>query len=458
MKNSLVEELKRIHTLTYGEKSVNESFMDNLLKTVGYEKKDDPKKADLISGEVNDFFSTLENIKEPLTQQSYGSMTYQKNVESIQIALMLLGYELPRFGVDGMFGKETSNAVERFKSDNQVATTELSESNVQLDTTSYSNVKYDRDGTHKDMVNQTLLNDVQKAAKEANLTVTITTASSGHPSQKSNKPSRHKTNSAVDISIINGKNSGGATNNKNGDPEFRKLGDQLVNQLVKIGYVLNNESGNSKAIIWQSNMGGNHFNHVHVSNKGVKSNGNKVEPKRTPISNKSQGNQTVLTPDLIKIMVSKLKQRGVTPEELKGKMDSVSLDGLSEKNVYAKILQLLKAPITEENLKFMYAWRQAEGKGGINNPFNTTWDLANSSVMNKSGVRNYETLEDGINATIKTLSNKRYECIVNGLRRDIGSSNIAKCESLKIWGTGDLVSRVLIGYERGAKPNIQSLS
>jgi hypothetical protein len=226
--------------------------------------------------------------------------------------------------------------------------------------------------------------------------------------------------------------------------------------LVKMGYVLNNESGNSKAIIWQSSMGGNHFNHVHVSNKGINSKTNNVPQKQA--SKKDQPNRTALTPNLIKIMVSKLKQRGVTPEELKRETDSLSLDGLSESNVYAKILKLLKAPISEENLKFMYAWRQAEGKGGTNNPFNTTWDLPNSSVMNKSGVRNYQTLEDGISATIKTLSNKRYECIVNGLRRDIGSSSIAKCESLKIWGTGDLVSKVLIGYERGAKPNIQNLS
>lgn len=456
MEKRLLEELKRIHTLTYGQNMVNESFIDNLLKTVGLKKKDEPKKADFLTDDVKDFFNTLESIDTPIGQQEYGGMEYQKNVESLQVALTLLGYELPRFGVDGLFGKETAFAVERFKKDNNVGGNTISEATlVQLDDTSYSNVKYDTDGTQKDRVNKILLDDVQTASRNAGLTVTITTATSGHPSLNSPKPSRHKTNSAVDVSIINGISSGGATSQSNGNPEFRILGNKLVDELVKLGYILNSEGSNPKSIIWQTNTGGNHFNHVHISNK---SNQTSMVGGTSPTQGQQSFTGTVVTPELVKIIINKLKQRGVTSDDLQKRVDTVSLDDLSDKNVYAKILELLGAPISEENLKFMYAWRQAEGKGGKYNPFNTTWKLPNSTSINNSGVKSYETLEDGISATIKTLNNKRYECILNGLRNDIGAINISKCTSLKTWGTGDLVNKVLIGYENGAKPKIQSLA
>ena len=51
------------------------------------------------------FFKNFENIKTSgvITQQKKGSMNFQKNVETIQIGLILLGFSLPRFGVDGLF-------------------------------------------------------------------------------------------------------------------------------------------------------------------------------------------------------------------------------------------------------------------------------------------------------------------------------------------------------------------
>lgn len=453
MSKSLIDELKRIHTLTYGEKMVNESFLDDVLKSIGLKKQDDPKKADYVSADVEDFYNTLENIKSPVTQQKYGTMEFQKEVETIQIALQLLGYDLPRFGVDGLFGPETANAVEKFKSDNNLNENLISEVRlVKLGNTSYSNIKYDMDGTHQDKVNKNLLDDIQRAASNAGLTVTITTATTGHPSINSNRPSRHKSNNAVDISIINGIGSGGSNSPDSGNPKFKELGNKFVEELTKLGYVLNKESGNEKAVIWQSNVGGNHYNHVHVSNRPT-----------SQQTTQQQGSQptsgmSAVTPEVIKVMVDKLKQIGIESEDLKSNIDTVSLDDLSDNNVYAKIIETLGAPITEENLKFMYAWRQAEGKGGINNPFNTTWKLPNSTVMNKHGVRNYQTIQDGISATVKTLNNRRYKCIVDGLRRDIGAMNIAKCPAMKTWGTGDLVQKVLLGYERGASPKIQSLA
>jgi len=51
------------------------------------------------------------------TQQSSGGMSWQKAVESMQIGLILLGYELPKHGVDGLFGPETAQAVRKFTSE-----------------------------------------------------------------------------------------------------------------------------------------------------------------------------------------------------------------------------------------------------------------------------------------------------------------------------------------------------
>ena len=121
---------------------------------------------------------------------------------------------------------------------------------------------------------------------------------------------------------------------------------------------------------------------------------------------------------------------------------------------YKKILEKLDAPNTKENLAFFYAWRQAEGAKSAFNPFNTTQEMDNSTFMNClkkkdnkciGGVRNYKSEKDGIDATVKTLKNGRYDCIVNGLQKNKGSKDIAKCSSLDTWGTKDGILRVLDG-------------
>lgn len=129
----------------------------------------------------------------------------------------------------------------------------------------YDFIDSDKDSTKYDKINRALLDDINKAAKDAGLEVTITTAISGHSSKKS----RHASGNAVDIALINGKGSGGATNSSNGDSSFRKMGDKIVSKLESMGYKRNTESGNEKAVLWQTNLGGNHYNHIHVSNKGT---------------------------------------------------------------------------------------------------------------------------------------------------------------------------------------------
>ena len=128
----------------------------------------------------------------------------------------------------------------------------------------YDNVDFKNIGhgnPASDNINTTLLQDVQTAAKLAGLKVDITTAISGHDGG-----TRHETGNAVDVAIINGIGSDGATNSTNGNAKFRELGNKLKDVLVSMGYVWNSESGNPKAVLWQTNTGGNHYNHVHISN------------------------------------------------------------------------------------------------------------------------------------------------------------------------------------------------
>ncbi len=119
---------------------------------------------------------------------------------------------------------------------------------------------------------------------------------------------------------------------------------------------------------------------------------------------------------------------------------------------YKKILDELDAPATKENLAFFYAWRQAEGAKSAFNPFNTTQPKEGSTFWNclkkkdgkcSGGVRNYKTESDGIEATVKTLTNGLYRCIVNGLQNNIGAMEIAQCDSLDKWGTRDGIFKVL---------------
>jgi hypothetical protein len=116
MKKTLTEELERIHSITYGKNVINEGLLDTILTKIGVKKSvDDPKKADLVSDDVSEYYKTLEKAAESgITQQERGSMSFQKEVESMQIGLILLGYELPKYGVDGLFGPETAAAVSKF--------------------------------------------------------------------------------------------------------------------------------------------------------------------------------------------------------------------------------------------------------------------------------------------------------------------------------------------------------
>lgn len=135
MKKNLIEELKRIHTITYGENVVNESFVSDLLSKSN-QKPEDVKKvdiettADYITNDVNKFLDILKGIDHPIFQQRLGNMERQTQVEAVQIGLELLGYHLPIHGVDGLFGPETAAVVNKYKKDNNITDKDTIEESV----------------------------------------------------------------------------------------------------------------------------------------------------------------------------------------------------------------------------------------------------------------------------------------------------------------------------------------
>lgn len=95
----------------------NEGFWDWL---TGKEEKGDPKKkgeAGSTASDVDDFYTDLEefaNSGKSMEVESAGNYKYSQLVERIQTALVFLGYDLPKYGIDGYFGPETANAIREF--------------------------------------------------------------------------------------------------------------------------------------------------------------------------------------------------------------------------------------------------------------------------------------------------------------------------------------------------------
>ena len=124
MRKNLNEDLKRIHRLIYGKSLIKEDAIDTIVSKPNPEKIDDPAKADKVTNKVSEFLDTLEGINRTLEQQEYGTMTFQKEVETIQIALSIAmepKNPLPKHGIDGFFGPETAKAVKEYKKLNNIS-------------------------------------------------------------------------------------------------------------------------------------------------------------------------------------------------------------------------------------------------------------------------------------------------------------------------------------------------
>ena len=106
-----------------------------------------------------------------------------------------------------------------------------------------------------DSINPSLLAEVSRAAVMAGVTVSVTTAVSGH---HSTPPSRHTAGNAVDIALID--KIAVRPNAAN-----RAKIDLFTQQLQSMGYIRNSERGNERAVLTFGFA--NHDDHVHVSKR-----------------------------------------------------------------------------------------------------------------------------------------------------------------------------------------------
>ena len=116
------------------------------------------------------------------------------------------------------------------------------------------------------------------------------------------------------------------------------------------------------------------------------------------------------------------------------------------------LLTRLGAPTSRRNRQALVAWMQTEGYGGKNNPLNTTMAMPGSTIFNTHGVRNYVSLDQGLEAAHKTLilSDVRYgyDRVVRRLRQSRPPHSTLTALIDSSWGTTDLVLDVLEDVKR----------
>ena len=87
----------------------------------------------------------------------------------------------------------------------------------------------------------------------------------------------------------------------------------------------------------------------------------------------------------------------------------------------AMIGKLGTRPASSERWQWLIAWAQLEDTRARFNPLATTLYLPKSTVFNYAGVRSYPTLEDGVDAVVRTLvhahSDWGYARIIDALRK-----------------------------------------
>jgi peptidoglycan hydrolase-like protein with peptidoglycan-binding domain len=433
MKRNLDEQVNRMHKLAYGNKIILERSLWDIITG----KKDvDQKQADLVEPDVQQFYNNLENAaKTGLSQQQAGQMNFQKDVETMQIGLELLGYQLPQYGVDGKFGPETAAAVQEFKKDNQILNEDAQDIRSTLDNLGYTEKgnELSSGGNISDDLS-TIVDKVLRDFKTINPNVKVVITSGNDRYHKGlGYNSKHTQGNAVDV-VLQPYNSTSAG-------QFKSVLDKYKSSNFSYIDEYKNPSGAAT---------GGHF-HLQTGAAAAVKGGSAPQ------------NMVMATPDMLNRMIQLLKEKNIKSADIDQytnlvSKDNISFTGTKDNDFYKAILTGIGAPITAENLKFLYGWRQAEGHGGLYNPFNTTLRKPGSSTFDQDGVQIYKSPQDGLVATIQTIKEPRYRCIANGLRQNIGADKIAACECLDTWGTTSaLVSQVIAGYNAGHSPKIRTI-
>ena len=110
-------------------------------------------------------------------------------------------------------------------------------------------------------------------------------------------------------------------------------------------------------------------------------------------------------------------------------------------------LAAIGAPVVRDNLVAVVAWEASEGTQATWNPLATTMPMPGATVYNSHGVRNYKTMKQGIDASIKTLSRPGhgYEKILDSLERAPEAMETGKAINASDWCRGCANGSYVIG-------------
>lgn len=121
----------------------------------------------------------------------------------------------------------------------------------------------------------------------------------------------------------------------------------------------------------------------------------------------------------------------------------------AEKRKFASaVLTRIGAPVNEINVSAMLRWMQQEDSRSVQeegtraiaierfNPLNTKWNSP-GSVDSGGGIRAYNSFEQGVDATVKTLQSKNndYSAVINAFKNVSGFDNLKTAISESPWGT-----------------------
>jgi hypothetical protein len=96
------------------------------------------------------------------------------------------------------------------------------------------------------------------------------------------------------------------------------------------------------------------------------------------------------------------------------------------------------APVSRNNLVVLVAWETAEFTSAKWNPLATTYPMPGATSYNSSGVRNYVSVQQGLQATKMTLdqSGLGYEPIVSDLAHSADPMDTARAINASSWCGG----------------------
>jgi hypothetical protein len=128
---------------------------------------------------------------------------------------------------------------------------------------------------------------------------------------------------------------------------------------------------------------------------------------------------------------------GVPPSNLPGA--SLTGSGVTPTSFAVSLLKGIGAPITPANVQSLITWQRMEGGNWNNtaryNPLNTTQSMPGSYNPGFSaGVQAYNSWQQGLDATIKTLSYPAYSDIISTLKA--GNGLHGNISGLSTWSGG----------------------